>query len=266
MGLPGEPVTEVATEEEPLETDTVAGDSRIETDDAATEPVVEGAAEVDETTPPPDPFEQLGGQDAVQQAVDFHQHIQTEEGALEAFFMLGRAFGFGINELEAMFKASAGDTSTKEPEPADDEPLTYAQVKQLLEQQNKPIAERLARQEQERVELAARSTIDSEFQQLGLADTAADKKTKAAILQMGDAYLGDDLSPENVRRAVRKGHADFVALVQDNAEKYRKQKADQKAKTPKAITGSGAPADQPLPEPKNLEEAFARARKRLGME
>lgn len=195
-------------------------------------------------------------------ALDFHKHIQTEEGAMESFFQLGRAFGLGVKEIEALFTGTpvAQEPATPAaPVPADDDWMTYAQFKAAMEAQVGPITQTLAQQQQQAVEQAARGAVDATLKELGIADEA----TKAAILQIGDRYLGDDLSPHNVAAAVRKGHADFTALVESELKRRTQGKVETAARVPSAPAGGGAPASEPEAEPQSVKEAIARARSRL---
>lgn len=195
-------------------------------------------------------------------AMDFHKHIQTEEGAMESFFQLGRAFGLGVKEIEALFTGEAvpaAPAAPAAPVPDDDDLMTYAQFKAAMEAQVGPITQTLAQQQQQAVEFAARGAVDSTIKELGIADEA----TKAAILQLGDRYLGDDLSPHNVAAAVRKGHADFTALVESELKRRTTSKVETAARVPSAPAGGGAPATQPDAEPQSVKEAIARARQRL---
>lgn len=253
MPLPGDSVTDTDLEQEPVVDDAADGDE-YEGDDT----------DVTDSETPEDPFAPYGGPDEVKAAVDWYKRANDPEGALETFFALGRSMGLGVREIENLFYAQQGQQAPAQPEPqapgpADDDVMTYADFKKYMaemqEQVQQPIQQLQRQQQFER----AQQTVQSTIQQLGIEDDA----TKAAVLQLGDRYLGDDLSPQNVANAVRRGHADFIALVQANADKYRKQKAAQAKSVPKAPKGGGPAGVEPEPEPRDIKEAIARARKKL---
>jgi hypothetical protein len=83
------------------------------------------------------------------------------------------------------------------------------------------------------------------------------------ILNMGDKYVGDDLSAENVANAVRKGHADFIALVDARAKEYVASKAKVAETVPGSPAGAGAAGEPPAAEPRDVAEAIKMARKAL---
>ena len=227
-----------------------------------TEPVVDAPVEGDVIEPVvEDPWAGLDPAEA-RTAVEFHKNIQTEEGAMQSFFQLGRAFGFGVKEIEAWFSGAPNPTVPTAPapaEPAPDELMTYSQFKEMMDRQLTPIQQGIQQQQQAAVEAQARSAVDSTIKELGVSDDA----TKAAILQLGDRYLGDDLSPAAVAKAVRQGHADFVKLVEAEVGRRTTSKVEQAARVPSSPAGGGAPAAEPEAEAQSVKEAIARARKRL---
>lgn len=246
MSLPGEAVTDA--------------DLQPEDEDEVEEYGEEVEGEelgIEEDAAPADPFAEFGGTDSVKTAVAFHRHVQNADGALETFFQLGRSFGLGVREIEALFGGSQAAAEDEPQGPADDDVMTYAEFKRAIEQEVRlPLREQQMLQTRQAAQIAVHSTI----KELGIEDD----QTKAAILQLGDRYLdGSDLSPEVVANAVRRGHADFIALVQANADKYRAKKAAVARTIPKPVKGVGAPAGQVEAEPKDVKEAIARARRRL---
>ena len=224
---------------------------------------VEGpeVTEVEDPEPEPepvDPFADFGGRDAVEQAARLYKNVQTQDGIMRLFFEAGRALQIPLDRIEGVFGAQAAAAvaaQEAEPEPADDDMITWGQVKQLLQRE---VIQPFQQTEAQRTETAARSAVASARDELGIKD----EKTWQAVLRMGDQYLGNDMSPENVRNAVRRGHADFVEALKSSQAHYKAQKVATKAAVPKAPSG-GVVAPAEAEEPKDLDEAFKRARARM---
>lgn len=206
--------------------------------------------------PPEDPYAEFGGRDAVTKAAQIHQALQSQDGVMRLFFEAGRSMGLGLKDLEGLFGQASAANAPAAPEYDDDDVLTYRQVRELLQNQ---VLQPWQQSQAAQAEAVARSAVESARAELGVSDEG----TWAAVLQLGDKYLGDDISPANVSQAVRKGHADFVNLVKANAQAYVSEKAAVKKSVPKAPAGGSTPAAAPDPEPKTVEEAIARARARL---
>ncbi len=237
------------------EVDAPEGEVAVDNSDLVTEVENDNPDLVNEA--PVDPYASYGGKDAVEAAMRLHQATQTEDGVMRLFFEAGRAMGLPLSAIEQVFRGGPAEPAAPaEPEPADDDVITWGQVKQLLQRE---VLEPFAQTEAQRTEAAARSAVASVRSELGIEDEA----TWAAVLQLGDRYLGDNLSPDNVRAAVKKGHDDFISLVKANAVKYVQGKVATKAAVPKAPSGGTAPTAAPAEEPKTVEEAIKRARARL---
>lgn len=207
---------------------------------------------------PVDPFAEYGGADAVRQAAELHKSLQTEDGVWDMFFQAGRALGLGVREIEALFNAQQAEPDAAGP--ADDDVMTYGQFKAMMEETvTKPQQVR----DQQMAEAMARQSIDSTINALGVQDQGI----RDAILQLGDRYLSDDISPAAVKKAVEQGHADYLKLVAAERAKYVSDKREQGAGVPKAPAGgSTAPATadgQFGEEPKDITEAIKRARQRI---
>lgn len=252
--LPGESITEieVPVEETAPEGDGFDGDNESETAESFV-----SESETAESAPA-DPFAEFGGADSVRQAHQLRQALQTQDGVMRLFFEAGRSMGLGLNEMQQLFGQAQQPAAAapSAPQWEDDDVLTYGQVKQLLQEQ---VLQPWQQSEAERAEAVARQTVTSVQKELGIED----QDTWAAVLQLGDRYLGDDLSPDNVAKAIRQGHDDFVKLVKGNAQKYVQRKAEVKKSVPKAPAGGSTPTSAPEAEPKTVEEAIKRARARL---
>jgi hypothetical protein len=224
---------------------------------AATEPQLDALApEPDPSaSADADPYADFGGRETVEKAHQLHQALQTEEGVWNVFFQAGRALGLGTREIEALFAESQGEP---EPEgPADDDVMTFGQFKTLMDE---TVTKPQQLREQQLAEDMARTAIDQAVEKLGITDP----ELREAVLQLGDRYLGDDISPAAVKVAVEKGFAAYQKLVAAEKAKYTQEKRDGAAGVPKAP--AGAPATQVSDfgaEPKNAKEAIARGRARI---
>lgn len=216
-----------------------------------------GAPDLD--AEPEDPWSPYGGKETVDQAYKIHQALQSQDGIIQLFFEAGQSMGLGLKEMNALF-GNVSPEETVDEGPADDELVTWAQARALLQRE---VLEPMQQQQKATAEAMARQAVQSTITDLGLTD----QDTIAAVLQLGDRYLDpNDLSPTAVSDAVKRGHEDFAKLVTANAQKYVAQKAQAKRTVPKSVGGGGASqAAQDEPEPKTVAEAIAAARRRMGM-
>jgi alanyl-tRNA synthetase len=224
-------------------------------EDVVTEPVVGN-----EPVAPEDPYAAYGGKDTLEAAHKMYQAAQTEDGVVRLWLEAGKSLGLGIREMEQLVTGNVERFEAEQPEPEDlDRVLTYREFQEMQQQQ----MQAAAASQQEQVAAAAKATLQDTFKQLGV--DASDPSANL-ILQLADKYLQgpNDLSPESVRNAVTRGHADFQALVENEAKAYLRKKVATKGALPKSPSGSAAPAAPAGDEPKSIEEAFARVRKQLG--
>lgn len=216
------------------------------------EPVIEApVVEVND-----DPFHTYGGKDTVEAATRLYEASRTEDGVIQLFIEAGRSLGLGLKEIEALFTGAA-PAAEGEPEPEfdPDEPLTYGAFQEMQRKQAEAAAAQQAAAAQATAKEAVRTTVEA----LGL--DPADPATKV-ILQFGDNHIKGDFSPENVAKAVRQGHADYLAQVERDAQAYLQKKAAQAAAVPQAPAGTPAASPAPV-EPMNTSEAIKLARQRM---
>ena len=219
-----------------------------------------GTPDPETGTPAPstgdDPFSEYGGRDAVAKAIELHKATQTDEGIVQLFFEAGRSLGLGVKDIERLF---AGEPASGEPaEPEDlDRPLSVKEFKEMMAAQ----ANQQSAAQKAQAEAAARNTVQKTITELGLKP--GDETTRM-VLEMGDRYLDKaDLSPEAVANAVRRGHADYTALIDREAKAYLARKTATAASVPGAPSGASAPSAPPPEEPKDIAEAIRIARQRL---
>lgn len=226
------------------------GDSHVPGDDTR---------DVDDSDDPEDPYATYGGKDTIDKAVAIHQALQTEDGVWNLFFQAGRSLGLGVREIEALFAQQQGGGEPEgSPEPDDDDVMTYGQFKAML---NEQVLAPWQQTQQATAEAAARSAIDTTCLELGVKDT----QVRDAVLRLGDKYLSDDISPQKVQAAVRRGFADYQTLLKGERQKAVTQKREAGATVPKSPAGAvaGAPAQDAGNEPKDVAEAIRRARARI---
>lgn len=247
------PASEPAESPEPVE---------VSASDPAESPVSESeTAESTEAEAPSDPYESYGGKDRVEAAIRLHDASQTEDGVIQLFLEAGRSLGIGNREIEALFTGQTPAPATAEPEEEEDpdRPLT---VKEFQEAQAKRDSERAAETHQTAI-AAAKETVHKTVESLGL--TMDDPSTEA-ILRLGDKYLTrGSTDSKAVAEAVRRGHADYAALVEKESKAYLEKKKAAASNVPTSPSGASAPATAAPEEPKNTAEAIKIARKRLGI-
>lgn len=252
-----EPVIEAPATEAQAAQEGVVGEPTVDAvETPATTPSLEGEPVVE--TPAAeaeDPFHTYGGKEAVEAAHRMYEAARTEDGVIQLFIEAGRSLGLGLKEIEALFTGAAPSVEAEEPEFDPDEPMTIGQFQELQRKQQEAAAAQQATAQQAAAKEAVRTTVEA----LGL--DPADPATKV-ILQFGDNHLKGDLSPDNVAKAVRQGHADYLAQVEKDAQAYLQKKAAQAASVPKAPAGTPA-AEPALTEPQNTAEAIKLARKRM---
>lgn len=230
----------------------------VEPTDTASEAVESDVPASPAPESPADPYEEFGGRDTIEAAHRMYQAAQSEDGVIQLFLEAGRSLGLGLKEMETLFTSLTGSGGEEAEEPDPDEPLTVGQWQKFQQEQQQREAERQATAARE----AARQVVQATVADLGL--DPKDPATKV-VLQFGDQYLKDDLSPEAVAAAVRRGHADYLAAVEQHSKAYLEKKRGQAASVPSAPSGAAAPAEPAPAEPQNVAEAIKIARKRLGL-
>lgn len=203
--------------------------------------------------------DKFGGSEKIEQAVQFFDRGQTEEGVTQLFIEAGQALGLGFKELEALFDANDAATTAAAKAaaaagPADDDVMTFAEARALIEKE--VLAPQREAQEQRMVEVARATVADA------LKDVPASEH--AAVLALGQPHLADgDFDPTHVRMAIRKGIELLENAKTADREEYLKQKLAEQVATPGSTAGSGAAGAEGTPPPANWEEAKKRARTRL---
>lgn len=225
-----------------------------DTEPASEALVIEDAPEaVDETpAPAPDPYEEFGGRDTIERAHRIWQASQTREGLVDIFAEAGAHLGLSVEQLQAFFKEPAPED---DPDYDPERPLTVKEFQDLQSKQAQEAAEKERARNREAGFKAAQATIA----ELGLK---SDAEELVAIYQLGDKYLAGDTSPESVSNAIKRGYADFQALIQKQHEAYLKRKQEVAASVPGAPSGGAPPAEPPAPEPQSVAEATKLAKAR----
>lgn len=204
-----------------------------------------------------DPFSAYGGKESVDRAYKMWEMSRTDDGVVQLFLEAGQSLGLGLDKMQAIFEGEAGliDDAPEAPDP--DEPLTRAEFAAALEAQQRAAQEATAAQLHE----ANAAAVKAEMSTLGL--DPADPATQI-ILNLGDRhYDRSSTNPQDAVIALRKGHADYAALVQRESAKYLETKVSTAATVPGAPSGSGAPPTETVPEPHNTLEAIQAVRRRM---
>lgn len=223
-----------------------------------TEPVesLEGL-EVEVETPeapaePADPFADFGGRENIEAAHRLYEATRTTDGQIEVLIQAAQALGVPLSKVQALFDAAEAAEQAEEPDP--DEPVTRGDLQAQLRQLQEAEA---ARRHEAAVSVARKAVADV------LKDLNIEPGTPQAkvILTLGDQYVSkDSLDPDEIRNAVRRGHADWQAQLEVDRKAYLAGKREKAATVPSSPSGNAAPSAAPEPEPADVAEAIARAR------
>lgn len=220
------------------------------------------AAGVPETPEPEaeaDPFQDFGGRESVEAAMRLYQTAQTEDGVIQLWIEAGRTLGLTVEQMQRLWD-EAPAPGAEQPEFDPDEPLTKAEWLEFQRQQQEAQQRAAWEYQQAQARAAATQTLHATIQELGL--DMNDPATKD-ILAFGDRYFDrQNMNPENVREAVRRGHADYQAAIQRAQQQYVQQKKN--TKVPSSPSGASAPSTPPPDEPQNVAEAIKRFREKFG--
>jgi hypothetical protein len=202
-----------------------------------------------------DPYSEYGGRDTVAAAIKLHQATQSPDGVVQLFMEAGQALGLGVKDMERLF----GEGTPEPPAPEDlERPLSVKEFQEALAKQREEQVTQAQAQQRSIAEAAVQKTTT----ELGLK---ANDPTTKLVLEMGDKYLNGDLSPENITNAVKRGYADYQAMIVREAEAYLSRKQQQAASVPGAPSGASAPSAPPPKEPADIQEAIRMARKRMAL-
>lgn len=220
---------------------------------------VETETATTEAAEPADPFQEFGGRETIEAAHRLYEASRTEDGVIQLFLEAGRSLGLGLKDMQALFESLGGEGTAPTPEgPDPDEPITWADFQALQQKQ----AQEQAAREADAQQASARAAVQKALTDLKL--DPADPATKI-ILEHGDKYVNGDFSEANIANAVRRGHADFQAILEKKAQEYVQTKRQQATSVPSAPAGNAAPATPPAEEPKDVAAAIKAARKALGL-
>lgn len=210
-----------------------------------------------------DPFAEWGGRHRVDDAFVIARAFETEEGRKAVAKSVLTGFGLTPEQVDAVL---AGQAAAEAPEAqgldalADDDVLTVADAKRLVEDALKQRLAPLESQEEERRVAAAHSMVDNTLDALKIEKGSEEARV---VLVAAQQYLGkDDWDPNHIREAITRGHADVVAMVTKTHEKYVGGKRETKETLPTHIgsTGAGGAGGSADEGPKSLDDAIRRVR------
>lgn len=233
-------------------------------------PAPEAGAELEPEAPAgDDPFAEFGGKDTVQAALKLHQATQSEDGIVQLLIEAAQALNVPLDKVEALFadQPAAPAPAAGEPEYDYDEdpdrPVTLRELREA-EAARQQAAQQAAQQAKvEAARQSASKVVADTVTELGL--TMEDEAAQI-VLTLGNKYLPNgSLDPTVIANAVKRGHADYTALVERERQAYIASKRKAADTVPTAPAGNAAPSTPAPAEPKDTAEAIKIARKRLGL-
>lgn len=261
MSDSSEPIIDAPVADAPVVDAPVVDDIEIPDDIDLDTPLVD-APVVDEPVEEADPFEAFGGREKIAEAQRVYELTQTDEGVVQLFIEAGRSLGLSFEQMEALFNAQQAAGAPVEDDEDLDAPLTKREWMEQQRAAQAAAAEAAAAQSRQGAVAAAQQSIAATFAELGVE---MDSEAAKVVLQFGDQHFDrQNPTPENVRAAVLRGHAEYTAFLDKQSREYLKAKREKAASVPKAPVGASAPATAAPDEPKSAAEAAARVRARLG--
>lgn len=256
------PQPKIVTEAPAPETPETPETESLETEPVTEVPETEAPETVTELPETDDPYKDLGGREAVEAAIKLHERTQSEEGIVQLFLEAGLNMGLSYDDIEALFQSKSG---SEDPDAGDGEDEDRAMTRkefQAWQQEQAQAAQRAELERQQREAASgAQKVIHAELKDLGLDP---DDEGTQAILAAGNKYFEKgNLDPEHLKSAVRRGHADFEALVERQYKEYLGKKKKAAEDIPSAPAGNAAPSESAPPEPRNIDEAIKRTRAKL---
>jgi len=212
---------------------------------------------------PVDPYADFGGREEVERRYQAVEAWGTEEGLTVAAVEALRGLGFEQDVIESLFNWEAPEPEYL-PDIEDDAPLTKADVirlaQQIADQRVGRVEESFEQaQERQQYEAATHAAVGA-LQALGVQD----EKTKQGTLTLAQAYISpDEWDPQVIEQAVRRGHADWMSVVQASREEYLQGKVATRDSLPRNIGGhSQSPGEvtSPVAKPRSLDEAIRAVR------
>lgn len=238
--------------------------------DPALEPVEEAAPEF---TLPEDFAQTVQGWDVpvdkLAEAVELYKGLQTEDGVIDNFTVLGQKLGFGMHEMErlfltdeelaqqlakqaAPFLAPAPVASTAPVEPEDPERLmTAAEVRALVEAERATSDSRFSEFQQQQVEAqqqAFQARQTQTFAAIGewfKTNDIVSEEAQAIIARLGEKTLdptADSYDPQVAIAALERGKEAYDKFVETEAEARLRKKAVVAGAQPASI-GEGGGTD-----------------------
>jgi DNA-binding transcriptional MerR regulator len=236
--------------------------------DTLAEAAAADAAQATPVEPEPvaDPYADFGGRQQVEDAVALSRALSTEAGVRAMAVETLKALGLSPAQIEATLsgeQAPSGAPQEPAPDPvfgdlADEDVVTVADVKRLLEQVKQEVKQPWEQAAEAQRQQAAGTAVDSTLAELGVSDPDT---AQLVLLEASRILPRDEWDPTRIAEAVRQGHAQLVVKLEKARENYVKGKVEKADALPTHIGDtSGSSGGSPLPEPKDLQEAFARVR------
>jgi len=216
-----------------------------------------------------DIYAEFGGRQAVADAMLAMQAFETEQGITAVAVESLAALGFDRDFVNSLFTEGGDEEEQAPPDPyadlEDGEVLTVAQAKEMAQYYaQQEIARSMGPVEnaiEEQRQTAATASVQSTLEYLGVKD----ESMRHLVIQNAQQYLHpDDWDPQNISRAVMRGHADTLALVQKGSEAYLAGKRQTRDSLPTNVGGrssTSSSGQEQEGEAQSIAEAIARVRK-----
>src|SRR5579885_552704 len=260
--MPEELPTDAPVEEQPVVTDEAAEST---------------PAEEPEPFVLPDEFVQevreWGGPEAVREARQLQQALQTEDGQIDLLVQLLRSVGYGVKEIEYMFSDQfrVPDAGLPAPgqvqqpgEPPEEKVITAADLDQKLAEVQSQYAQQLQAIELQRAQAVTTQVVDTFFGEKQVEDP----QVRRLIINLGAQILPDgDFDPQHVRSALDQAFTMYQAQVEKEAKRYAQSKLATAKSQPTHVGGGTSGGEDDTPQygqlgAKALEVAKRRVRER----
>ena len=199
--------------------------------------------------------------DVLPEAVALYKGLQSEEGIIDNFVVLGQKLGFGIKELERLFAdepiapvqaAPIPQAPVAPVEPEDPERLmTAAEVRKMVEDERTAYESKFTDFQAQQVQ-AQQAQFQARQQKTFAAignwfktNEINDENAQALIARLGEKTIdptADSYDPAVAIAALERGKEAYEAFVESEAEARLRKKALVTAAQPTSVGGAGGSA------------------------
>lgn len=214
-----------------------------------------------------------GGAETIEEAIAIQQALGTKPGLTALAEEALRALGVGNERIAEILSgespAPAGETPANPLEALlGDDPDRLMSAREVLDivQQlvDKEVKTPLAQERQQQFEATARHNVQSAL--TSVLGESYDEVEGKAVCDFAEKYIDQDGLQDGtkVAEALRRGKADFDAVVAKRHDAYLKEKQEAAEQHPTPLSGQ-SPGGEDIVEPADLEEAKRRVRAAIGL-